>query len=159
MEQKICEYVKTCPEPTFFHNPDDQALQEAHEEIKRILEEATETITNEVDLRLFRRAEKVLGAIGWTVEEALLLFLYWCISCPEQLAIWAKKHGIEDGVSVSNNNPDPDTGSGLFLFMRKLAIRKDSAIFPAGLCSSGFTSRGAFSAFGRSTGQREDSIP
>ncbi len=96
MEQKICDYVKTCPEPTFFHHPDDQALQEAHEELKRTLEEATETITIEVDLRLFQRAEKVLEAIGWTMEEALLLFLYWCISCPEQLAIWAKKHGIEN---------------------------------------------------------------
>ena len=101
MEQKICDYVKTCPEPTFFHNPDDQALQEAHEEIKRTLEEATETITIEVDLRLFRRAEKALGAIGWTVEEALLLFLYAVSTSPEDLMA-SRDHRAFGGFSLGS---------------------------------------------------------
>lgn len=101
MEQAICDYVKTCAEPDFFHHPDDPALRQVHEDIKRSIEEATETITINMDLRLIHRAEKVLASIGWTVEEALILFLYWCMDCPEQLAAWAKKRGIEDEISIS----------------------------------------------------------
>ena len=59
-------------------------------------------MTVDLDEGLIRRAEKALGAIGWTVEEALVLFLYWCISCPAQLEAWAKKHGLSDEVSVSD---------------------------------------------------------
>ena len=101
MEQAICDYVKTCAEPDFFHHPDDLALSQAHDEIRRSIEEATETITIQMDIRLIHRAEKVFASIGWTMEEALILFLYWCIECPEQLAAWAKKHGIEDEISIS----------------------------------------------------------
>ena len=104
MEQTICDYVKTCPEPDFFHHPDDQALRQAHDAIKESIEKATETVNIKMDERLLRRAEKVLGAIGWTVEEALVLFLYWCINCPEGLAAWANKYGIEDEMSISDIN-------------------------------------------------------
>ena len=103
MEHRICDYVKTCPEPDFFHHPDDQELRQAHEAIKQSIEKATETMGVEMDERLIRRAEKVLGAIGWTVEEALVLFLYWCINCPERLAVWAKKHSIKDEASISDS--------------------------------------------------------
>lgn len=101
MEQAICDYVKTCAEPDFFHHPDDPALRQAHDEIRRSIEEATETITIQMDIRLIHRAEKVLASIGWTVEEALILFLFWCMDCPEQLAAWAKKRGFEDEISMS----------------------------------------------------------
>ena len=101
MEQAICDYVKTCAEPDFFHHPDDPALRQVHEDIKRSIEEATETITINMDIGLIHRAEKALASIGWTVEEALILFLFWCMDCPEQLAAWAKKHGIEDEISIS----------------------------------------------------------
>ena len=102
MEQRICDYVKSRPEPDFFHQPDDQALLQIHEDIKQSIERATDTMTVDLDEDLIRRAEKALGAIGWTVEEALVLFLYWCISCPAQLEAWAKKHGLSDEVSVSD---------------------------------------------------------
>ena len=102
MEQRICDYVKSRPEPDFFHQPDDQALLQIHEDIKRSIERATDTMTVDLDEDLIRHAEKALGAIGWTVEEALVLFLYWCISCPAQLKAWAKKHGLSDEVSVSD---------------------------------------------------------
>lgn len=36
MEQRICDYVKSRPEPDFFHQPDDQALLQIHEDIKHI---------------------------------------------------------------------------------------------------------------------------
>ncbi len=101
MEQAICDYVKTCAEPDFFHHVDDPLLQQAHEEIRRSIEEATETITINMDIRLIHRAEKAFASIGWTMEEALILFLFWCIECPEQLAAWAKKHGIEEEISIS----------------------------------------------------------
>lgn len=90
MEQAICDYVKTCAEPDFFHHADDPSLQQAHEEIRRSIEEATETITIMMDIRLIQRAEKVFASIGWTVEEALILFLNWCMECPEQLTAWEK---------------------------------------------------------------------
>lgn len=70
MEQRICDYVKSRPEPDFFHQPDDQALLQIHEDIKHSIEKATDTMTVDLDEDLIRRAEKVLGAIGWTVEEA-----------------------------------------------------------------------------------------
>ena len=101
MEQAISDYVKTCAEPDFFHHPDDPALRQVHEDIKRSIEEATETITINMDLKLIHRAEKVFASIDWTMEEALILFLFWCIECPEQLAAWAKKHGIEDEITIS----------------------------------------------------------
>lgn len=101
MEQRICDYVRSYPEPDFFRQPDDQALLQVHEDIKQSIERATDTMTIELDEGMIKRAEKVLGAIGWTVEEALVLFLYWCISCPAQLEAWAIKHGLSDEVSVS----------------------------------------------------------
>ena len=103
MEQAICDYVKTCAEPNFFHHPDDPALKQVHEDIRRSIQEAKETITINMDIGLIHRAEKVFAAIGWTLEEALILFLYWCLDCPEQLAAWAKKHGIEDEISISDS--------------------------------------------------------
>ena len=33
-----------------------------------------------------------MAAIGWTLEEALILFLYWCISDEDRAEKWSKAH-------------------------------------------------------------------
>ena len=90
-------------EPHFFHHPDDPALRQVHEEIRQTIQNATGTLSIEMDDGLIRQAENVLASIGWTIEEAIVLFLFWCISCPERLTVWAKKHGTEDKMSISTS--------------------------------------------------------
>ena len=76
MEQAICDYVKTCSEPDFFHHPDDPALRQVHEDIKRSIEEATETITINMDLRLIHRAEKVLESVSKSIPTRIMQEVY-----------------------------------------------------------------------------------
>lgn len=56
-----------------------------------------------MDIRLAQRAERVLGSIEWTLEETLILFLYWCVNCQDQLTAWEQKHGLSDDVSVTDS--------------------------------------------------------
>lgn len=103
MYQQIIDYVLTCEEPDFFHAPDTPSLSQAHDAVRQSIERATATITVELDEDLKSAAEKVLSGIGWTVEEALVLFLYWCVSCPERLTAWAEEQGLTNNVTVSDS--------------------------------------------------------
>ena len=46
--------------------------------------DADDTLPADSTEKMVRRAEKALASIGWKMEEALVLFLYWYIICPEQ---------------------------------------------------------------------------
>ena len=56
-----------------------------------------------VDVDLMLKVEKVLRGYGWTVEEAMALFLMWCIVCPDRLSAWYDK--TKDG-EINEENPD-----------------------------------------------------
>ena len=86
MEQKIFDYVVGRKEPDFFKCPEDAELMSVHENVRRSIECATETISVELDEVLKVKAEAVMSAIGWTLEETLILFLYWCVSNPDRAA-------------------------------------------------------------------------
>ena len=86
MNERIREYVSFRTEPDFFEVP-DAALEAVHGEIKRE-KVATEAITITLDYDLMQQAEKKLAEIGWTMEEAFILYLYWCIVCPDALDEW-----------------------------------------------------------------------
>ena len=97
MEQKIFDYVAGRKEPDFFKCPEDAELMSVHEDVRRYIESATETLSVELDEGLKIKAEAGMAAIGWTLEEALILFLYWCISDPDRAKCWAKAQLEGDG--------------------------------------------------------------
>lgn len=88
MNSRICEYVSDHAEPDFFDRPDDDVLKDIHTEIPRGIKMATEVMTIEVDEELMRRAGEKLAETGWTLEEASILYLHWCIECPEEAEEW-----------------------------------------------------------------------
>ncbi|MBQ9211434.1 MAG: hypothetical protein IJ153_07010 [Clostridia bacterium] len=94
MNDKIMEYVSGKERPDFFRDPEDTLLR-IHSEIEKSILEATETITIELDMDLAIRAEKFFRGFGWALEEAAVLFLYWCISDPERTKQWAKNSQSE----------------------------------------------------------------
>ena len=90
MNKRICDYVSPRTEPDFFDRPDD-ILKEIQGEIRRGIETASEVMTITVDQELKERAEKKLSEFGWTLEEAFILYLYWCITCPSSVDTWLQK--------------------------------------------------------------------
>jgi hypothetical protein len=109
MNSRICEYVSGHTEPDFFDRPDD-ALSDIQIEIQRGIKAATEVMTIEVDEELMRRAEEKLAEIGWTLEEASILYLYWCIECPDAAEAWtAKCESLEE--QSCSTSPETPTGT------------------------------------------------
>lgn len=93
MNQKIRDYVATRKEPTFFCKPDDEELAFIHAEIQRGIETATDVMTFEIDRDVMLQAQAFLATIGWTFEEACILYLYWFIECPKEAVAWDEAHG------------------------------------------------------------------
>ena len=56
----------------------------------------------EINVELLLKVEKELRVLGWTVEEALVLFLLRCIVCPERMNEWYEK--VKDG-DINEENP------------------------------------------------------
>ena len=91
MNKRICDFVSPKTEPDFFDRPDDN-LQEIHAEIQKSIEAATAVMNIDLDPELIKRADAKLAKISWTVEEACILFLYWCINCPDEAEAWEKAY-------------------------------------------------------------------
>ena len=107
MNQKIRDYVATRKEPSFFSNPDDEELGFIHTEIQRGIESATDVMTFEIDRDVMLKAQALLATIGWTLEEACILYLYWFIECPKEAVAWDKayKNRGEQRCSTSQETP------------------------------------------------------
>jgi len=88
MNTKIADFVSKRTDPYFFSSQEDANLTAIHTEVKRSIESATDELTFEVDLSLMKQAEEVLAAKGWTLEEAVVLFLYWLAVRPEDAKAW-----------------------------------------------------------------------
>ena len=88
MDQKIRDYVTTRKDPYFFSKPNDEELGLVHAEIQRSIETATDVMTFEIDLDIMLQAQAMLAEIGWTLEEACILYLYWFIECPKEAVAW-----------------------------------------------------------------------
>ena len=99
---KLEQFLKNLNEPGFFISTIRDACAEIHDLIRDYVKNGTETIEVEIDVDLLLKVEKVLLALGWTVEEALVLFLLWCIVCPEQMNEWYEK--VKDG-DINEENP------------------------------------------------------
>lgn len=106
MNNKICEYVAQYTEPYFFSTPNDETLDEIHKEVQDSIETATDVMTFDIDPDLMLRAQAVLAARGWTLEEACILFLYWLIECPETAAAWNKAY---ENRETSQESPKEST--------------------------------------------------
>ena len=106
MNRLICECVENRREPDFFDHPDDR-LKAVHEAIQTTFETATETMEIALDQALKERVEKLLSKIGWTLEEAFILYLYWCITCPDSADAWLKRtrNGDKQECSISQETP------------------------------------------------------
>ena len=111
MNQKIRDYVATRTDPGFFSNPDDKELAFIHAEIQRGIETATDVMTFEIDLDVMLRAQAFLATIGWTLEEACILYLYWFIECPKEAVAWDKAHRNQDKRSCSSLQDTPTKNS------------------------------------------------
>lgn len=85
---KIEQFLKTKVEPDFFIDENRSDCAEIHESVRQYVKSGTETITFHVDGDLLLKAEAVLKAYGWTLEEAMVLFLTWCVLCPDRLQAW-----------------------------------------------------------------------
>ena len=90
MEEKIMEYVSGKEKPDFFKDP-EETLKQIQDEIRKEISTATATLTVELDMDLVIRAEQFLGSLGWTLEEACILYLYWCVSNPDRTEKWMKE--------------------------------------------------------------------
>lgn len=100
---KLEQFLKNLNEPDFFSSANGDACAEIHALVREFVENGTETIEVEINVELLLQVEKVLRGLGWTVEEALVLFLLWCIVCPERLSAWCGK--TKDGeVNEENTN-------------------------------------------------------
>ena len=111
MNQKIRDYVATQKEPNFFSNNGDEELAIVHTEIQRGIETATDVMTFEIDLDVMLRAQAFLATIGWTLEEACILYLYWFIECPNEAVAWDKAHRNQDKRSCSSLQDTPTKNS------------------------------------------------
>lgn len=94
---RIEQFLKTLSEPDFFIRKNRAAADEIHGLLRQYIDQGTATIEVKVDLELLMRVEAALRGYGWTAEEALVLFLMWCIVCPDRLSTWCSK--IKDGDS------------------------------------------------------------
>lgn len=88
---KVEQFLKNLNEPDFFDREHLDACAEIHDVVREYVENGTETIEVEIDVDLLMKVEKVLRHYGWTVEEALVLFLMWSIVCPERMNEWYEK--------------------------------------------------------------------
>ena len=106
MNQKIRDYVATQKEPNFFSNNGDEELAIVHTEIQRGIDTATDVMSFEIDLDVMLRAQAFLATIGWTLEEACILYLYWFIECPKEAIAWDKAYQIQRGDECENHRMD-----------------------------------------------------
>ena len=88
---RIEQFLKTLPEPDFFIGKNRTAADEIHDLLRQYVEQGTASLEVNVDVDLMLKVEKVLRGYGWTVEEAMALFLMWCIVCPDRLSAWYDK--------------------------------------------------------------------
>ena len=98
---KVEQFLKNLNEPDFFISANRDACAEIHELVRDYVENGTETIEVEINVDLLLKVEKVLRVLGWTVEVALVLFLLWCIVCPERMNEWYEK--VKDGEIYEEN--------------------------------------------------------
>jgi len=63
-------------------------------------------MTFEIDLDVMLRAQAFLATIGWTLEEACILYLYWFIECPKEAVAWDKAYQIQRGDECENHRMD-----------------------------------------------------
>ena len=110
MNKRICDFVSPRTEPDFFDHPDPD-LREVQDEIRRGIETASEVMTITVDQELKERTEKKLSEIGWTLEEAFILYLYWCITCPSSVDAWLQKARNGENKSCSTSQETPTENS------------------------------------------------
>ena len=88
MNTKIVDFVSKRTDPNFFSSQADAEMASIHKEVQRSIESATDELTFEVDLSLMKQAEAVLAEKGWTLEEAVVLYLYWLAVSPEKAKAW-----------------------------------------------------------------------
>lgn len=98
---KVEQLLKNLNEPDFFISANRDACAEIHDLVREYVESGTESIEVEINVDLLLKVEKVLRVLGWTAEEALVLFLMWCIVCPEQMNEWYEK--VKDGDKYEEN--------------------------------------------------------
>lgn len=90
MEEEIMEYVSGKEKPDFFNDPKER-IQQIRDRVRNAIATAPATITVELNMDLAVLAEKTLASYGWTLNEACILYLYWCISDPERTEKWIKE--------------------------------------------------------------------
>ena len=100
---RIEQLLKTLPEPDFSIGKNRTAADDIHDLLRQHVEQGTASLEVNVDVDLMLKVEKVLRSYGWTVEEAMVLFLMWCIVCPDRLSAWYDK--TKDG-KINEENTD-----------------------------------------------------
>ena len=86
MNTKIADFVSKRTDPYFFSSQEDAEMASIHKEVQRSI--ATDELTFDLDPLLMKQAEAVLAEKGWTLEEAVVLYLYWLAVSPEKAKAW-----------------------------------------------------------------------
>ena len=86
--EKIAAFLKNRTEPDFFDVGSRAACNDIHDQVTQYINEGTDVLTLSADAELITLAEVVVGKYGWTLEEATVLFLMWCIACPGEMEAW-----------------------------------------------------------------------
>ncbi len=86
----IRTYLNEMNDPADFLDWKLTERMEIRKQVRRYIETAAETMIFEIDTETAVCAEKLLQNYGWTLEEAVVLFLLWCVVCPEKMCAWYK---------------------------------------------------------------------
>lgn len=100
---KIAAFLKNRTEPDFFDADQRAACNDIHDQVTQYVNEGTEVLTLSADAELITLAEAVVRKYGWTLEEATVLFLMWCITCPDEMEAW---YAGTNGGEGNEENPD-----------------------------------------------------
>lgn len=85
---EIRRYLKTMDEPPYVLHCTKAVGEEIHECVKHYINHAKSSVSIEMDEELITQAERILSQYGWTLEEMTVLFLMWCVTCPNRVQAW-----------------------------------------------------------------------
>ena len=103
-------YLQSKDTPDFFQDATDPVPEEIHEYLQREIGCATETLSVDINPALMIAAERVLARFGWTLEEACVLFIWWCVERPNKLAEWTRHSVVRELWAEFGDVPmDPET--------------------------------------------------
>lgn len=100
---EIRRFLKTRNEPPYVLYATKAVSNEIHECVKQYINYAKASMSIELDEELFTQAERILSQYDWTLEEMTVLFLMWCVTCPDRMQAWWNQRKAVNGNEENSN--------------------------------------------------------